>query len=651
MLIRWILVLFYISDARALIEQIPLPADIKACFDEQLHPTKSVGAVIFTRCVQRTLWKRQASKEVPPLGDDAMKWISGLVEMNHFNAIEATKDIHHSPLTDEIKKRVPRQAPEVEIPRQPRVRKEYRMLTDRERTLFHRAMNMLKADKSVSPNKYDAMGRLHYMSVARSHFGPNFLPFHRLLLVIMENALREKIPSVTIPYWDTTLDHELRDPRSSVLWTPEFLGQANGFIIDGPFANWETPTGPLLRYFGAAGTMMNWTYIHKAFRQDHLENISVPFALPENNIEEQHNQVHQWVGGQMSPPALAAFDPVFYLLHSYVDLLWEIFRGLQKRRGIDPTTDYPMDSAEIPPGQDYNASSGFGSLLVRHGLSDVFTDNIYKYERPPTCSLDHPDCGSPYIRCDTSGPEPKCVSASIFDIRPLFLANGLPMNGGSGIRHMRSARGNQNEAEFKKALDHVAEVACQDSNVNEKFVNAFVIDGKADRSQWSYIPIEIVHRNTHSNSSTVSVYDICAKDQISEKSNRVFVESNGLNYNGMFKQVAHFRKDVHTDSTITYVGIKKPGNRTLSEVLISAYDVCGRVCQPYCPVYAATSRPCTGAIKISRDFPAMFSDDVTSVINTVWREDAYGMPRVVHDELFIRFVCDTNVSFWPWGSL
>jgi len=65
----------------------------------------------------------------------------------------------------------------------------------------------------------------------------------------MENALREKIPSVTIPYWDTTLDDSLLDPRSSVLWTDAFLGEANGHVMDGPFAGWDTPTGPLIRYF------------------------------------------------------------------------------------------------------------------------------------------------------------------------------------------------------------------------------------------------------------------------------------------------------------------------------------------------------------------------------------------------------------------
>lgn len=470
----------------------------------------------------------------------------------------------------------------------------------------------------------------------------------------MENALREKIPTVTIPYWDTTLDDALLDPRASILWTPEFLGSANGYVVDGPFANWDTPTGPLIRQFGMGGTMLNWTYIHNAFRQNHLENITSPYAHPDNNLEEHHNQVHIWVGGQMTPPALAAFDPVFYLVHSYVDLLWEIFRGLQRRRGVDPTTDYPMNETEIPRGQRYNDSSGFGILLNRHGLSDVFTDNIYKYDRPPSCTRENPNCGSRHLRCDLSGSQPKCVTASIFDIRPLFTRSGLPMAGGSGIRELRST-GSRKAREAEKlaqTINHVADVKCQGDNVNEKYVNTLNLDGVTDKQLWSYIPVKVIHKNPQTKSNTAPlVYDICAKPNNTKVPSRVFVESNGLNYNGMYKEISHFRNNLGADSSITYIGVRKPTTEKVSKAIVSAYDGCGRICQPYClDKTGKQSRKCTGAIEISRQVPLMYGDDVTSVVNSIWQEDRNGLPRLIDYEIFVSFVCDTSSSFWPWTN-
>ncbi|XP_045207859.1 uncharacterized protein LOC123559808 [Mercenaria mercenaria] len=670
----WILVflVLYLSSGFAKITEIPLPTDVHLCFEQELsqsNVTNVIGEVIFSRCVHKVLWVKQTPQlKKRPLGTDAENWITSLVERSHI--MDFPSGNSHP---DAYRPRPRRQASRAQtgsrlqlergqtgrrrqtLRRQPRVRKEYRMLTERERFMFHRAINMLKADTSVAPNKYDALAQLHYMSVGRAHYGPNFLPWHRLFLVVMENALREKIPSVTIPYWDSTLDDPLRDPRSSILWTPEFLGRANGYVIDGPFANWDTPTGQLVRYFGSGGTMMNWTYIYNAFRQSHLENISDPYARPENNIEDHHNQVHAWVGGHMAPPALAAFDPVFYLLHSYIDLLWEIFRGLQERRGIDPTTDYPRNVTEIPDGQRYDDPSGFGTLLNRHGLSNVFTKNIYKYDRPPSCTVQNQDCGTTNLRCDTSGSRPKCVSASVFDIRTLLLPNGLPMEGGSGIRELRSpgSKERKKQAKLFEMIESVSNVQCQAKNVNEKYVNNFGIDGVMDKQKWAYIPVQVVYKNhilSRQAPDSDAVYDICKRNTTSSNlPSRIFVESNGLNYNGMYKEISHFKNDLMTASLITYIGVKKPTTDAFTDVLVSGYDECGRICQPYCLDETRTRhRRCNGGIRISNDVPLLYGSDVKSAENSVWQEDQYGLPYIVENEIFMNILCETTKSFWPW---
>ena len=53
-----------------------------------------------------------------------------------------------------------------------------------------------------------------------------------------EQRLREINPSIAIPYWDSTLDQGLPEPRDSVLWTDDFLGNNDGPVISGTFAYW-----------------------------------------------------------------------------------------------------------------------------------------------------------------------------------------------------------------------------------------------------------------------------------------------------------------------------------------------------------------------------------------------------------------------------
>lgn len=131
-------VLLYLPAVYGKITELSLPTDIQYCFENAEIDTTSVGEVIFTRCVHRILWRRQTRPETTPLGDDAVQWISGLVDMNHLNDLGTSNDVGGKPMTSRTKRQVQR--------RQPRVRKEYRQLSEIERRLFHRAMNMLKAD-------------------------------------------------------------------------------------------------------------------------------------------------------------------------------------------------------------------------------------------------------------------------------------------------------------------------------------------------------------------------------------------------------------------------------------------------------------------------------------------------------------------------
>ena len=50
-----------------------------------------------------------------------------------------------------------------------------------------------------------------------------------------EEKLREVDPTVSLPYWDYTMDYYLPCPIDSVIWSPCFVGNPVGRITDGPF--------------------------------------------------------------------------------------------------------------------------------------------------------------------------------------------------------------------------------------------------------------------------------------------------------------------------------------------------------------------------------------------------------------------------------
>lgn len=218
--------------------------------------------------------------------------------------------------------------------------------------------------------------------------------------ISFENALREKVPNVTIPYWDNTLDAELPDPRRSIMWSPLFFGNGNGAVVTGPFRRFTTPYGPLRRDIGADRRLMSKTDLENVFSRRWMWEISNPSAEDRYNLELLHNHVHVWIGEQMSRIESSSYDPAFFSHHAFVDCLWEEFRQRQRQHGINPGRDYPRIVGD--QGHQPLVSMGLGRLLVVDGINDIFTQRIYSCQRRPECVPGTNHCGSPYIRCNWS---------------------------------------------------------------------------------------------------------------------------------------------------------------------------------------------------------------------------------------------------------
>ncbi|MEV6961262.1 tyrosinase family protein [Streptomyces sp. NPDC051207] len=237
-------------------------------------------------------------------------------------------------------------------------RKDVSTLTRGERRRFVKALLEIKRR-----GEYDEFVRTHiefYTSdgekgLRTAHMAPSFLPWHRQFLLELERALRRVDSSVTVPYWDWTKNRR----ATSVPWTDDLLGgtgrRSDRRVTTGPFAyaegNWilrENLTDEefLTRDLGRprdpielpTGGDLEWALNDPVYDTSPWDSTSRKGFR--NKLEgwgsgrgssswRNHNRVHRWVGGAMVGGA-SVNDPVFWMVHSFIDLQWTRW---QRRHG------------------------------------------------------------------------------------------------------------------------------------------------------------------------------------------------------------------------------------------------------------------------------------------------------------------------------
>jgi tyrosinase len=236
-----------------------------------------------------------------------------------------------------------------------RCRKNQATLSQPEKDRFVAAVLALKAN-----GQYDQFVTDHMNFMAGAHRGPAFLPWHRQYLRKFELALQTIDASVTLPYWDWTVDNT----ATASLWSSTFLGgngrPSDGKVLDGPFAfdagNWtlipnaDDPFSFLRRRFGVGVSSLPLpTDVTNALSETVYDVAPYNrFVLSgfRNRVEgwisgpQLHNRVHVWVGGSMEPSS-SPNDPVFFLNHCFVDKLWADWQLLHPGAGYLPVAGGP----------------------------------------------------------------------------------------------------------------------------------------------------------------------------------------------------------------------------------------------------------------------------------------------------------------------
>jgi hypothetical protein len=87
----------------------------------------------------------------------------------------------------------------------------------------------------------------------------------------------------------------MEDPTKSIFWSSLFLGNGQGRVVNGPFANWTTPSEGryLQRNIGLSrSSLINATSIQNVFRKRYNSEILTATAARDiDNLERHHDSV------------------------------------------------------------------------------------------------------------------------------------------------------------------------------------------------------------------------------------------------------------------------------------------------------------------------------------------------------------------------
>lgn len=189
-----------------------------------------------------------------------------------------------------------------------------------------------------------------------------FLPWHRMYLYYFEQIVADTVVSLggpagwTLPFWNYC---EYDNPNATAaqqqqaLNIPDAFGSASGANANTPDlwmpdrANYTMRTD----YVSSADAMAELVFTNDNNSQNGLEfgggrTGFSHFGNQTGQLELMpHNAIHRDVGGAMADPNTAALDPIFWLHHSSIDRLWQVWLDKGDNRAnpvVSAWLDFPF---------------------------------------------------------------------------------------------------------------------------------------------------------------------------------------------------------------------------------------------------------------------------------------------------------------------
>lgn len=166
-----------------------------------------------------------------------------------------------------------------------------------------------------------------------------FLPWHRAYLSFFDNAARDQNEDAILPWWDWTSDDAHQNGLPAAYATggqslqsgtvPSISGQPARRTVRNP----SSPSDPRLP--SAARIFDDVTGIIAL----------TDFRDFSNQLQNVHDGIHGWTGGDMGSIGTSAFDPVFWAHHAMIDRVWYLW---QLRHGVNNIPPEYLDLALFP---------------------------------------------------------------------------------------------------------------------------------------------------------------------------------------------------------------------------------------------------------------------------------------------------------------
>jgi tyrosinase len=160
-----------------------------------------------------------------------------------------------------------------------------------------------------------------------------FLPWHRAYLTFFDNDARDQNDHAILPWWDWTAD------ASHQNGLPTAYTSGGAALQSGPMpAINGQPERPTTRNLGSPSELPTAQRVEDVLALTDFRDFS-------NQLQDIHDNVHGWVGGDMGVITTSAFDPVFWAHHAMIDRIWYLW---QQRHGINNIPPEYLDKALFP---------------------------------------------------------------------------------------------------------------------------------------------------------------------------------------------------------------------------------------------------------------------------------------------------------------
>jgi tyrosinase len=157
-----------------------------------------------------------------------------------------------------------------------------------------------------------------------------FLPWHRAYLLYFEQVvLASDAAAGALPWWDWTSPLSHKEGIPAGFAAAEAGGEPSPLASGPVSSNLRTTPPRTTRSPGDPSTLPSVQTVENLLALTSFEDFS-------NQLQNQHDLIHGWTGGDMGAVATSAFDPIFWAHHCMIDRLWYLWQLRQGVNNIPP---------------------------------------------------------------------------------------------------------------------------------------------------------------------------------------------------------------------------------------------------------------------------------------------------------------------------